>query len=201
MDKQEKFELRNADIEIRFGWDAYPRQRSGGLVSGLVDNGVVSVDCDGSVIFCGKDGKPISGDIHECCVYYQNLSAFNSAVVHGGDNTTGELCDDERISVKLSDLPSNVDSMIITMDTFKSKTIPSGKIQDTFVRVISPDGGDELCRCEFGNLGENHKLIVVAKLYKVDNTWMFESVCKQSDATSMADFVTSLTDKGRIISE
>jgi hypothetical protein len=193
MNKRETFDLGNVDIEIRFGWDAYPRQRSGGLISGLVDNGVVSVDCDGSVIFCRKDGNPISDDICECCDYYQNLSMFNSAVVHGGDNKTGELYDDEKISVKLSDLPLNVDSMVITMDTFKCKAMPSGKIQNTFIRVTSVDGGDELCRCEFGNLGRNDKPIVVAKVYKADDTWLFEEIGKQSNTTSMTDFITSLT--------
>lgn len=77
-------------IKVRFGWDAYPRQYSRGLLGRLFNNSIVTVDCDGPAIFCGKDAILISENIDECCVYFKNMEMFDSAAKHCGDNTTGE---------------------------------------------------------------------------------------------------------------
>ncbi len=64
-------------IEARFGWNAYPKQRSGGLIGGLTSRDT-SIDCDGRAIFCGKDGRPILTNVKDSCVSYDNRVMFSA---------------------------------------------------------------------------------------------------------------------------
>ena len=44
----------NVKLEIRFNWDAYPRQRSVGLIGGLLTEST-TIDCDACAVFCDKE--------------------------------------------------------------------------------------------------------------------------------------------------
>lgn len=184
----------SGDVEIRFGWDAYPRQYSRGLIGALLDKNkdTTAVDCDGSAIFCDKYGHPISEDIQGCCVNYRNMRMFNSAAIHNGDNTTGDLYDDEIISLNLREIPANVESIVFTLDVFKEKKWMTGKISNTFLRITVKDSDDELCRCDFCNLGINTKLIVAGKLVRNDDNWFFNSNGGGVQVKSLEEFIVRL---------
>lgn len=185
--------IKESSIEVRFGWDAYPRQYSGGLVGGLTGSGIISVDCDASAIFCEKGGKPISDDLEGCCVNYANLKLFGDAVMHGGDNMTGELSDDEKIEIRLNELPADVDSIILTLDLFKEKKkIGTGKMRNTFIRVVAHETDEELARCDFGNLGVQSKIVIAGKISRCNDGWVFEPIRKRNDAPNMAVFIDGL---------
>lgn len=84
-------------IEARFGWDAYPRQYSGGMISGLLQSKSTNIDCDAGALLCGIDGKPLSTDVEKCFINYNVTSMYDSAIMHCGDNQTGSQDDDEII--------------------------------------------------------------------------------------------------------
>ena len=72
-------------VMVGLGWDEAPR--SGGGLFGLRQP--QPIDCDASVILCGANGKIVSTDIKQCCVYFGNLRHYSGAIVHQGDNLTG----------------------------------------------------------------------------------------------------------------
>ncbi len=54
--------------------------------------------------------------------YFGDKSIFGGAVQHQGDNLTGEgKGDDERISIDLAGVPSNVDRLAIVVTSFTGK--------------------------------------------------------------------------------
>lgn len=172
-------------IEARFGWDAFPRQYSGGLISGL-KNSTTNIDCDAGVLLCGNDGRPISSDTNECFLNYAVPNMFDSAILHHGDNQTGLKEDDEIISIDLSGVPETVNSIIFTLDLFKEKKkISAGKIQNIFLRIIDAESGEEIIRSDFSHLGPGTKLVTAGRITRTDNErWLFEPL---TDAYSVKD--------------
>lgn len=182
----------SSKICVKFGWDAFSRQYSGGLISGLL-NKPVATDCDGSAFFCDKEGRPVAEELSGCCVYYGNLSLFDSAVVHGGDNRTGMDLDDEEISLDLGRIPSEVDRILFTLDMLKEKKrIGTGKIQNAFVRLTDGESGDEICRCHFDGLGMGTKLIAAGVLQRSGDGWIFRFSGEPYAVNSRKEFIETL---------
>lgn len=158
-------------VEARFGWNAFPRQRSGGLIGGLFDK-EVSIDCDARAVFCKEDGFPISPRLEDCCLYYGNLTMFDGAAVHQGDNQTGGKGDDEIIMLDLNKLPAQVEQVILTLDLLKEKKhIGTGKIQEAFMRIIDRESSCEYERIDYSHLNSNSKMIVFGKLKRHEKWW------------------------------
>lgn len=159
-------------IEARFGWNAFPRQRSGGLIGGLTSRDT-SIDCDGRAVFCGKDGRPISTDIKESCVSYDNRVMFSGAVIHSGDNKTGGV-DAECIVFDLQKIPPYVDHIILSLDLLKEKKkISFGKIQEAFLRLCYKDTGEEITEADFSHLSSDTKIVIAGRLIREDDGWCF----------------------------
>lgn len=189
MEKEYKLE---GKIALKFGWDAYPRQYSGGLIAGLQSKNDTSVDCDASAIFCGQDGKPISKEIEKCCVNYSNLSMFNSAVVHSGDNQTGDKLYDEVITIDLDSIPSSISTIMLTLDVFKEKKKGFGKIQHAFLKVKDADTGSDIDTNNIVGLGGGTKLVVAGKICRIGNGWCYKRTQDCYSIDSMDQFLMSL---------
>ena len=60
-------------VMVGLGWDE--AQGGGGFLGALFgnNNAKQSIDCDASVILCGENGKLVSSNINDCCVYFGNL--------------------------------------------------------------------------------------------------------------------------------
>lgn len=150
-------------IEARFGWNAFPKQHSGGLIGGLTSRNT-AVDCDARAIFCGKDGRPISFDIKECCAAYDNRVMYNNAVIHNGDNQTGGS-DAECITFDLKRIPSDIDHIILSLDLLKEKKKTGfGRIQEAYLRLYYKDTGEEITEADFGHLNSDTRIVVAGRL-------------------------------------
>ena len=51
-------------------------------------------------------------------VYYYLLNGLNSGIRHFGDNLNGSLVEDEVISIHLNEIPSNIYSLAIAVNSF-----------------------------------------------------------------------------------
>ena len=70
-------------------------------------------DLDASVFILGENGKMLS-DQH--FVFYNNLRSPNDAVIHTGDNLTGDGDgDDEQVMVDLSKIDNNASEIIVVV--------------------------------------------------------------------------------------
>jgi len=162
-------------VMVGLGWDEAPR--SGGGLFGM--GRVQPIDCDASVILCGADGRVVSSDPDQCCVYFGNLRHPSGAIIHQGDNLTGAGDgDDEQIMVNLSMIPSSIEKMVFVVNIYDARVRNQhfGMIRNAFIRLVDMDARTEICRF---NLSENYTGmtgLVVGEIYKKDGAWKFNAI-------------------------
>lgn len=183
----------NVKLEIRFNWDAYPRQRSVGLIGGLLTEST-SIDCDACAVFCDKEGKALSKQKKETCLSYDNDTMFDGAARHMGDNQTGKGLDDEIIYLDLNALPAEVGMIFLTLDVFKERNRSTiGKVQNTFIRIFKVGNSDLYAHFDFYNLSSNKKMVICGVLSRETRGWVFlPSEGHGPDVNSMDEFIGTL---------
>lgn len=178
-------------VMVGLGWDEAPR--SGGGLFGLRQP--QPIDCDASVILCGANGKIVSTDIKQCCVYFGNLRHYSGAIVHQGDNLTGAGDgDDEQIMVNLPMVPSNIEKMVFVVNIYDAcaRNQHFGMIRNAFIRLVDVDTGTEICRF---NLSENYNGmtgLVVGEIYKRNGDWKFNAIGQPVQEASRLDSLIRL---------
>lgn len=133
-------------------------------------------DLDSSVFMVGADGK-VTSDAD--FVFYGNLSHPSGAVVHQGDNLTGEgEGDDERVEVDLSKVPANIDKLVFAVTIYDAETRNQnfGQVRNAFIRIINSATGEELLRYDLGEDYSIETSVVVAELYRHNGEWKFNAV-------------------------
>ena len=195
MRRDKKDAIINGKIEVRFNWDAFPRQYSGGLFGGLFGDST-SVDCDARAVFCDAEGVPVSLHNREACLSYLDPDMYDGAALHHGDNQTGHGKDDETISLDLTAIPPEVGRIFLTMDLFKEKrSIGFGRIQNPSIRILQAGSREELARSDFRNLGVDANLVAGGVLYREKKGWSF---IQKKDSYKVADmdaFLAQLAEK------
>lgn len=161
-------------IMVGLGWDEAPRNAAP-FESGQPQ----PIDCDASAILCGANGKIVGGDYKNNCVFFGNLRHSSGAVVHRGDNLTGEGDgDDEQIMVNLPDVPADVERIVFVVNIYDADKRDQhfGLIENAFIRLADMDTGEEICRF---NLTENYTEmtgLVVGELYRKSGVWKFNAI-------------------------
>ncbi len=138
-------------------------------------------DLDACVFLLGANGKVIRD---EDFVFYNNLSARDGAVVHKGDNRTGEgEGDDETILIDFSKVPQEIEKIAITVTIFdaQQKNQNFGQVSNSYVRVLkidSPDdqGGEEVLRFDLVEEFSIETALVVCEIYRYNGDWKFNAV-------------------------
>lgn len=143
-------------ILVGLGWDAKDK------VNGY------KYDLDVAVFVKARSGNEV--------VYWDNLKNFNGAIIHTGDNTTGEdnitLKDDEQILINLpkmlegDNLCSTVE-MYITVNIYDAENREQtfGYMSNAYVRVEDTDTSHEECRYNLTDDYTTATAIIVAKIY------------------------------------
>lgn len=164
-------------VIVGLGWDAVKR----GLFRSAPD-----IDCDAFAIAVDKQGKSIE------TVYFGNLSAFNGAIHHCGDNLTGDGDgDDEQIITKLNDLPSKVDKIIFAVNIYSCVTRKQdfGMIKNAFIRLVDQKTGKEICKYNLSESYEGKTAMAFAEVYKHNNEWKFNAIGRGTNDISISQFV------------
>eukprot|EP01130_Rhizamoeba_saxonica_P010616 TRINITY_DN4368_c0_g1_i1.p1 TRINITY_DN4368_c0_g1~~TRINITY_DN4368_c0_g1_i1.p1 ORF type:complete len:309 (-),score=55.01 TRINITY_DN4368_c0_g1_i1:43-969(-) len=87
------------------------------------------LDLDSSIICYDSNPEPT-------IVFFQNLRAYDGAIRHAGDNTTGEgKGDDETIHFDLSILPAHVMKMSLVINSFSMA--PFSKVKSAYCRIAT----------------------------------------------------------------
>lgn len=138
-------------------------------------------DLDACVFLLDANGKVMKD---EDFVFYNNTSARNGAVVHTGDNRTGEGDgDDEAILIDFAKVPDEVQRIAVTVTIFdgQQKNQNFGQVSNSYVRVIkidSPDdqGGEEVLRFDLVEEFSIETALVVCEIYRFNGDWKFNAV-------------------------
>ncbi|HEU4497623.1 MAG TPA: TerD family protein [Flavobacterium sp.] len=132
-------------------------------------------DLDASVFIVGPDGKILSDDHF---IYYNNVKSPDGAVVHTGDNLTGDGDgDDEKIAVDLSKIaPDAVEiCFVVTIHEADKRRQNFGQVRNSFIRII--DGSNtELVKYELDEDFSIETAVEFGRIYKRNNEWKFEAV-------------------------
>ncbi|WP_269234831.1 TerD family protein [Flavobacterium flavigenum] len=134
-----------------------------------------SFDVDASVFLVGANGK-IPNDNH--FVYYNNLKSPDGAVVHTGDNLTGDGDgDDEKIQIDLSVISPDVQeiSFVVTIHQADTKRQNFGQIRNSFIRILDQTN-TELVKYELDEDFSIETAVEFGRIYKRNNEWKFEAV-------------------------
>lgn len=133
-------------------------------------------DLDASVFILGDNGKLVS-DNH--FVFYNNLKSPDEAVVHAGDNLTGEGDgDDEKIMIDLSRIADSVTEIcfVVTIHHAGERRQNFGQIRNSFIRIVDTSNNTELVKYELDEDFSIETAVEFGRLYKRNNEWKFEAV-------------------------
>ena len=95
-------------------------------------------DLDASVFLLGANGKVLRD---EDFVFYNNLNGRNGAVVHTGDNRTGEGDgDDEAIIIDFTKIPPEIEKIAVAVTIFdaQQRNQNFGQVSNAYVRSTTP---------------------------------------------------------------
>ena len=176
-------------IMVGLGWDEAP---SGFSLFG--SRSKQDIDCDASAIMLGSDGKILSTNLKETCVFYGNLSMFGGAVQHQGDNLTGAGDgDDEQIMVDINRIPAQVDRIVFVVNIYKASERRQhfGMIRNAFIRLVDLSSNSELCRFNLSEGYNNMTGLVAGEIYRKNGAWKFNAI---GQPVVNADLVTKMVE-------
>ena len=154
---------------VGLGWDT--NQYDGGY----------DFDLDAAAFLLGENGKVLKD---EDFVFYNNLDGRNGAVVHTGDNLTGEgEGDDEVLLIDFTKVPDEIKKIAITVTIHEAvqRGQNFGQVSNAYVRVARRSNKDDMTGIEElkYDLMEEFSIetaIVVCEIYRHGNDWKFNAV-------------------------
>jgi tellurium resistance protein TerD len=150
-------------VNVGLGWDTRVTDGS-------------AFDLDASVFVLGDAGK-VRTDAD--FVFYNNKNAADGAVVHQGDNTTGEGSgDDEVVEVQLDKLTADIQrlSFAVTIHEADGRRQNFGMVSNAFIRVTNADGGTEIARYDLSEDASTETAMVFGELYRHGGEWKFKAI-------------------------
>lgn len=151
------------EIIVGLGWDV--RATDG-----------ADFDLDASAFLLAATGK-VRNDADFC--FYNNKDVAGGAVIHQGDNRTGEGAgDDEQIKVTLSKLPADVDkvAVVVTIHDGKSKGQSFGQVSNAFIRLVNQKSNVEVVRYDLSEDASVETAMILGEVYRHGAEWKFRAV-------------------------
>ena len=183
------------EILVGFGWTAYARQK--GILGRIRGRQQVAADCDGAAFLCGADGYVISEDLQKCCIYYNNTSLYDRAILHMGDNLSGEGDgDDEIIRIRLSQMPAEVTKIILVLNMFKDEPDRNSfrDLEDVFIRLTDAKNGEEICKVNLPEDQIDSNAVAGGVLERTRRGWTFSGSYEQmTRAASLEDLAAAFS--------
>lgn len=132
-------------------------------------------DLDASAFLLKTDGK-VRGDGDFC--FYNNKNVAD-AVVHQGDNRTGEGDgDDEKIKIVLSKMPADIDkvAVAVTIHEGEGRGQSFGQVSNAFIRLVDNKTGTEIVRYDLSEDASVETAMILGEVYRNAGDWKFRAV-------------------------
>ena len=181
LQKGQKVNLKKSDgqalsrIRIGLGWDPVKQEKKGGLFGSIFGGSAPDIDCDASVLVCKGGRLSGKGDV----VYFGNLKHSSGAIVHTGDNLTGEgEGDDEQILVDLTAVPADYDKLVFVVNIYdcESRKQDFGMIANAFIRICDERTGEEFCRYNLSESYAGMTAMIFGEIYRHNGEWKFNAI-------------------------
>lgn len=164
LQKGQRENINAPKFTIGLGWDTNSSSTGTGF------------DLDASVFILGENKKVIS-DAH--FIFYNNLKSPDDAVIHTGDNLTGDGDgDDEQIKIDLTKINSAVQEIciVVTIHDAEERKQNFGQVRNSFVRIVDDSNNTELVKYELEEDFSIETAVEFGRIYKRENQWKFEAV-------------------------
>lgn len=144
-------------------------------------DGGFDFDLDASAFLLGENGKLLrDGDF----VFYNNLNGRDGAVVHTGDNLTGDGDgDDEVIMIDFSKIPSEIKKIAIcvTIHDAEARRQNFGQVSNAYIRIAKLSDefdtvGEPVLKFDLEEEFSIETALVVAEIYFKNGEWKFNAV-------------------------
>jgi tellurium resistance protein TerZ len=163
-------------ITLGVGWDVAP---SGGVFGKLLGGGGGSIDLDASCIAFDSSKKIID------TVWFSQLISKDGSIRHSGDNLTGEGDgDDEFIAIDLHRLPATVETLVLTVNSFRGQTFD--KIKNAYGRVVDGSTNRELARFDISDAG-SHTGFIISSVSRSNGEWTFKAIGERTTGRTVQD--------------
>jgi stress response protein SCP2 len=160
-------------VMLGLGWDV--NKSSKGFLGMFSQN----FDLDASVLCLNDQGKMGRNDN---IVYFGQLRHYSGAIVHQGDNLTGEgEGDDEQIIVDLPRVPDSIDKLLFVVNIYNclQRKQNFSQVNNAFVRLVDLANNKEIARYRLsGKEYQNQTGMIMAQLYREDDEWKMEAIGK-----------------------
>ncbi|WP_340560428.1 TerD family protein [Streptomyces sp. GSL17-111] len=150
-------------VTVGLGWDV--RTTTG-----------TDFDLDASAIAVNAEGK-VHSDGH--FVFFNNTASPEQAIVHTGDNRTGEGSgDDEQININLQTLPTEIDKIVFPVSIYdaESRSQNFGQVRNAFIRIINQADQKEIARYDLSEDAATETAMVFGEIYRNGAEWKFRAV-------------------------
>lgn len=138
-------------------------------------------DLDASAFLLGENGK-LQRD--EDFIFYNNLESRNKAVVHTGDNLTGDGDgDDEVIMIDFTKIPDDIKKIAIcvTIHDAAARGQNFGQVSNAYIRIAKmadefDTTGEPVLKFDLEEEFSIETALVVAEIYQKNGEWKFNAV-------------------------
>ncbi|MEW2398765.1 TerD family protein [Streptomyces sp. NPDC046862] len=168
-------------VRMGLGWQAAPRK---GFLAKLTGSGN-DIDLDASAVLFAA-GQPTD------VVFFRHLTSDDGSVRHTGDNLTGGAGaggDDETILVDLARVPSHIDQIVFTVNSFTGQTFT--EVQNAFCRLVDETTGTELARYTLTG-GGDHTAQIMAKVQRSGSGWQMKAIGEPATGRTFQDLLPSI---------
>jgi tellurium resistance protein TerZ len=166
-------------ITMGLGWDAVKSKGIFGF-GGKTE----TIDLDASCVMFDEANKPV--DI----VWFRQLKSRDGSIVHTGDNRTGAGDgDDEQIIVDLANVPSNVKSLVFTVNSFTGQSF--AQVENAFCRIVNTSNNKEVAKYNLSVQGA-HTAQIMAKLYRHNGEWKMHAIGENGNGRTFDDLMSQI---------
>lgn len=162
LEKGQRVNVELQQFSIGLGWDTNQ------------SNTGVDFDLDASAFILGENKKLLSD---ENFIFYNNVQSPDGAVIHTGDNLTGEgEGDDESILIDLSKINPLATEIcfVVTIHNADERKQNFGQVHNSFIRVC--DKQEEIMKYELEEDFSIETAVEFGRLYKKNGQWKFEAI-------------------------
>ncbi|SIQ55669.1 tellurium resistance protein TerD [Domibacillus enclensis] len=136
---------------------------------------------------------------YEHVVFYNQLTAFDGALLLSNDNQTGAgIGDNEELFIQLAMLPADVDKIVIAIALHQSGSRTFRDVNEAFVRMINDETKEEIVRYELGEDFSEAAGAVIGDVRRAEGGWRivltgsgaigdFEAICRQYGLTQFPE--------------
>ena len=164
LQKGQRENINAPKFTIGLGWDTNSSATGSGF------------DLDASVFVLGENKKLIS-DAH--FIFYNNLKSPDDAVIHTGDNLTGDGDgDDEQIKIDLTKINASVKEIcvVVTIHDSEARKQNFGQVRNSFIRIVDDSNTTEMVKYELEEDFSIETAVEFGRIYNKDGQWKFEAI-------------------------